>query len=73
MGWWNNRRERRILQERLTDAETSIKQLRRYQQINSQLLALYLNELRLAHAALRRKGKALKMLHKQRMAEKRGV
>ena len=64
--WWNWRKERKILTEQLQWAQDRVSQLQRYQAINSQLLAMYLKELQLAHAALRRKGKALKMLHKQR-------
>lgn len=66
--WWRWRKDRQIFTERLASAEDRVRQLQRYQQINSRLLGMYMNELRLAHAALRRKGKALKSLHKERMA-----
>lgn len=64
-GWWRWRTERRVLMERLTSAEDRVKQLQRHGEIHSRTIAMYGHELRLAHAALRRKGKALKRLHKQ--------
>lgn len=66
--WWHWRTERQLLMERLKSAEERVKQLQRNGEINSRTIAMYGHELRLAHAALRRKGQALKRLHKQRHA-----
>lgn len=63
LGW---RKERQLLKERLESAENRVKYMGREATITYQTLKMYHQELQLAHAALRRKGKALKMLHKQR-------
>jgi hypothetical protein len=68
--WWRWRKENKILMERLASAEDRVQQLQRRQQINHQTIAMYQKELMFSHAALQRKGRALKMLHKQRQAEK---
>lgn len=63
LGW---RKERQILRERLESAENRVRYMNRELTITYQTTKMYRQELQLAHAALRRKGKALKRLHKQR-------
>ena len=67
--WWN-RTSRKVLEERLKHAEDRIAQQQRYHHIYVATLIVAQRELANAHAALRRKGKALKILHRRIQANK---
>ena len=63
--WWSlNWQSKRGLYERLKAAEDRVIQLQSYQQIHYTTQSAMQRELANAHAALRRKGKALKILRK---------
>lgn len=64
--WWQNR----LLSERLLSAEQSIQRQQRYLQIHYTTSIVMHRELSLAHAALRRKNLALKLL-RTRLAQKK--
>ena len=68
-GWWSQvnaeSQEIKILRERLKATEDRLSQLQRYQAIHYTTQLVMQRELANAHAALRRKGKALKILHKR--------
>ena len=67
--WWrmvkSESQGAQILRERLQATEDRLRQLQRYQAIHYTTQIVMQRELALAHAALRRKGKALKVLHKR--------
>ena len=63
--WWTKAKEIAILKERLKSAEDHVRQLQRGQEISYANALMMQRELTNAHAALRRKGKALKILHKR--------
>ena len=65
MMWWTKAKEIAILKERLKSAEDHVRQLQRGQEISYANALMMQRELTNAHAALRRKGKALKILHKR--------
>ena len=70
--WWTKAREIAILTERLKNAEDRVRQLQLYQGVHYADMLVMQRELANAHAALRRKGKALKILHKRMQTNKEG-
>ena len=72
--WWTNAeaKEIELLKERLKSAEDRARQLQGYQQIHYTTVLVMQRELANAHAALRSKGKALKILHQRMQANKEG-
>ena len=70
--WWTKEKEIALLKERLKSAEDRVRQLQRYQEIHHTNALVMQRELANAHAALRRKGKALKILHQRMQAAKEG-
>ena len=66
MSWFgSNNQNLKIVKEQLASALNRIKQLQEYRQIHYTTILVMQRELTNAHAALRRKGKALKILHKR--------
>lgn len=70
--WWSQVKEIALLTERLKSAEESVRRYQRYAEIHCRDRLVMQIELTNAHAALRRKGKALKILHKRIQAAKGG-
>ena len=71
MSWFGSDRQNlEIVKERLASAEDRIEDLQAYHQIHYTAMIVMQRELANAHAALRRKGKALKILHKRIQANK---
>ena len=72
MKWWFElKHEVERLTDRLKSAEDSIRRYQRYAEIHYQTQLVMQRELANAHAALRRKGKALKILHKRIQSSKK--
>ena len=70
--WFWNWRSKQVIREQLKSRDVQLEQARfRGEYWQKEWLKLH-RELVLAHAALRRKGKALKILHKRLQANKEG-